>query len=68
MRYLTEEQLKKLTPQRRAALLRRVQARVGKQIDPWFDFQPDQLSAEDAKLNDYRKQIHRMVREDRLSC
>lgn len=62
--YLTEEQLLKLTPQRRKALLQHVQAKVGKYIDEFYDFEPDAITNEQAKLNKYRKQIRRMVRKD----
>ncbi len=62
--YLTKEQLLALTPQRRKALLRHAQAKVGKYIDDWFDFMPEYLGPDEKRLNDYRKQIHRMVRRD----
>lgn len=65
MKYLTLEQLEKLTPQRRQALWKSVKAKVGKIIDQWFDFEPDMLDAEDARLNEYRKLLHKLVRKDR---
>ena len=65
MRYLTDEQLRKLTPQRRAALLRSVKAKVGKHLDEFYDFEPDMLSPDHRKLNEYRKRIQLMVDADK---
>ncbi len=65
MKYLSLKQLKALSPQRRDALWKSVKAKVGKYIDPWFDFMPETLSPEDARLNEYRKTLHRLVLKDR---
>lgn len=62
MKYLTNEQIVQLTAQRRKALLRSVEAKVGKRIDSYFDFEPDLLSPDLAKLNDYRKMIRQIIR------
>lgn len=44
------------------ALLGSVNAKVGKRIDPYFDFEAKTLNPVDAKLNEYRKTIRAILR------
>lgn len=63
MKYLSEEQLKALPQQRLKALLATANAKVGKRIDPYFDFIPETLSPDETELNDYRKTIRGLLRK-----
>jgi hypothetical protein len=65
MRYLTDGDLEKLTIPRLRALLKKVNALVGSTIDEYFDFEPNRLFPEDARLNEYRKNIRRIISSKR---